>query len=464
MIGNLLEQLNELIWGRTLLRFGLPGRILVTVLRYLYAMVRDFFSGQLTMRAMSLVYTTLLSIVPLLAFSFAILKAFGIFKQLEPYLLNLLAPLGEQGERITAQVLTLVNNVSGSVLGGVGLAFFLYTAISTVQKVEESFNYTWYVSKPRSFSRRFTEYLVVLLVGPMLMVIAIGMLTSVQSNAVVQWIMHNPALGPVFVMFGKLVPYLLISGVFTFLYMFMPNTSVKFTSALVGGVAGGFIWATVSAIFATFVIYATLTKQVYAGFAVAIFALIWLYLNWLILLIGAQLAFYHQRPAFLRTGRQEPRLSNSMRERLALNVMFHVGLAFRDPGRTVTAGEISEATNIPSIALTPIISALEDQGLLQSTEKEELLPGREMSRARLADILDVVRVHGETGSHRHPHWSGIIGELGDRMDDAVASVIGERTLADLLDEYERNAAEQCPSGAGDTHPVDEHGAAADAAP
>jgi len=438
MFGNLVERLNELIWGRTLLRAGLPGRILVTVLRYLYAMIRDFFSGQLTMRAMSLVYTTLLSVVPLLAFSFAILKGFGIFNQLEPYLLNVLAPLGEQGERITEQVLALVNNVSGSVLGGVGLAFFLYTAISTVQKVEESFNYTWYVSKPRSFSRRFTEYLIVLLVGPMLMVTAIGILTSIQSNTVVQWIMNNPALGPIFVMFGKLVPYLMISGVFTFLYVFMPNTRVRFTSALVGGIAGGCIWATVSAVFATFVIYATRTQQIYAGFAVAILALIWLYLNWLILLIGAQLAFYHQRPAFLRIGRQEPRLSNAMRERLALNIMFQVGLAFRDPGRTVTAVEISDATNFPSIALAPIVGALEAQGLLQSTEQEELLPGREMSRTRLSDILDVVRVEGETGSHRRPHWSGIIGELGNRVDDAIASAIGDRTLADLLDEYEKN--------------------------
>ena len=136
------------------MKFGLPGRILAIVLRYLYAIIRDFFSGQLTMRAMSLVYTTLLSVVPLLAFSFAILKGFGVFNQLEPYLTNLLAPLGDQGEKITAQVLALVDNVKGPVLGGVGLTFFLYTAISTVQKVEESFNYTWYVSKPRSFARR----------------------------------------------------------------------------------------------------------------------------------------------------------------------------------------------------------------------------------------------------------------------------------------------------------------------
>ena len=438
MIGTLQKALEDFIWGRQFTKAGPPGRIVAVVLRYLYAVVRDFFSGQLTMRAMSLVYTTLLSIVPLLAFSFAILKGFGVFNQLEPYLDDLLAPLGPQGERITDQLLKLVDNVRGSVLGGVGLAFFLWTAISTVQKVEESFNYTWYVSKPRSFSRRFTEYLVVLLVGPLLMVTAIGMLTSIQSNTVVQWIVTHEALGPVFVLVGKLVPYLLICGVFTFLYMFVPNTHVNLKSALVGGLAGGFMWATVSAVFTTFILYSSRMLQIYAGFAVAITTLIWLYLNWLILLIGAQLAFYHQRPAFLRTGRQEPRLSSSMSERIALNVMLEVGKAHRHPEAPVTISEISERIRIPTIALSPVIYALEEMSLLQSTEDEELLPGKEMARTRLTDILAVVREHGETGSLHNPKWAGRIAALGDDIDAAIAGVLGDRSLSDLLDEAEND--------------------------
>ena len=394
------------------MKAGPLGALVATVLRYLYAMLRDFFSGQLTMRAMSLVYTTLLSVVPLLAVSFAVLKGFGVFNQLEPYLDDLLAPLGEQGEHITTQILTLVDNVKGSVLGGLGMAFFLYTAISMVQKVEESFNYVWYVSKPRNFARRFTEYLIVLLVGPMIMVTAIGMITSIQSNTVVQYLLNNQALGPIFVIGGKFVPYLLISGVFTFMYMFMPNTKVNFKSAVVGGLVGGIMWATMGAIFTTFILFASRTQQIYAGFAVVITTLIWLYLNWLILLIGSQLAFYHQRPAFLRIGRQEPKLSNSMRERLALDIMFLVGQAFRAPDRSISSNEVSSKLLIPSIALAPVTGALESAGLLLSTEKEDLLPGREMSRIRLQEILDVVRMKGETGSHRDPNWSDTIDALG----------------------------------------------------
>lgn len=440
LIANLNDTIQRLIWGNRLTNAGVPGRVLAVVLRFLYAMVRDFFSGQLTMRAMSLVYTTLLSVVPLLAFSFAILKGFGVFNELEPYLKEVLvSQLGEQGERIADTLLTLVDNVRGSVLGGAGLAFFIWTAISTVQKIEESFNYTWYVSRARSFSRRFTEYLVVLLVGPLLMVAAIGMLTTIQSNVVVQWVLTNKALGPLFVIAGKLVPYLLISGVFTFLYVFMPNTRVNLKSAVVGGIAGGFMWATVGAIFTNFILYASRTLQIYAGFAVAITTLFWLYLNWLILLIGAQLAFYHQRPAFMRTGRQEPRLSNAMRERVALNVMLFVGRTFREAEEKITPGMISDQMRIPTIALAPIISSLEHAGLLQTTENEELVPGREMSRIGLADILDVVRVEGETGSHRDPRWSGAIDALGDSLDDAISGVIADRTLADLLDDTEREA-------------------------
>ena len=445
---NLPNIFEKLVWGDHLEKTGPLGRFAAVVLRYIYGLGRDIVFGQLTLRAMSLVYTTLLSVVPLIAFSFSVLKGLGKHKELEPLLYDFLAPLGPQGEQITQQVIALVDNVKGSVLGGVSLAFFIYTAISMVQKVEESFNYVWYVSKPRSFARRFSEYFFVLLIGPILMVTALGMITSIRSNAVVQMILANESLGRVFVVGSQLTPYLLITGVFTFLYMYMPNTKVKFKAALVGGLAGGFLWASAGAFFATFILYASRTQLIYSGFAVAITTLIWLYLSWLILLIGAQLAFYFQQPAFLRIGRREPRLSNSMRERLALNVMYLVGKAFRDPDATTSIGEISQQLSMPSIALTPVTNALESAALLITTENEELLPGREMARIPLNDILAVVRTQGETGSYRNPAWTAEIDALGDEMDGALAGVSADKTLSDLLDGAEG-------SGAGDGHLVDE---------
>lgn len=450
---NPIEYLNELIWSEPLEKQSRIGRIVTAVMRYLYAVLRDVFSGQITMRAMSLVYTTLLSIVPLLAFSFSVLKGLGIDQKLEAQMYLFLEPLGDRGVEITDKVMALVYNVNGRVLGGLSLAFFLWTAISMVQKVEESLNYVWYVSESRSFARRFTEYMFVLMIGPLAIVIALGMITALQNQSIVQYMLQNELVGPLFVATSKLTPYFIVASVFAFLYWFMPNTRVRFVPAIVGGLAGGFIWASMVVIFTTFVATASARQAVYASFAIAIVTLIWLYLNWLILLIGAQLAFYVQNPAYLRIGRQEPRLSNSVRERLALNIMLMVGRTFREPLQRLPVQALSDALQIPSLALAPVIDDLEARGLLTANEKGELLPGREMARIRLHDILDVVRSEGETGSYREPSWEPYIDTLGEKLDAAAISAVGSMTLSELVDAAGPPAGTG--SAAGDGHLVDE---------
>jgi len=436
MINRLGIWINNLIWGDMLRPYGWPGRVITGVLRNGYAVLRDIISGQLTLRAMSLVYTTLLSVVPLIAFSFSVLKGLGAHKQLESYLYTILEPLGDKGAEITDNVMRIVHSVNGSVLGGIGLGFFIFTAVSMVQKIEGSFNYVWYVTKPRSFAKRFTEYTLVLLVGPVVISVALGAIVSVGNESVVLWLSQNSIFGPIFSATSKLTPYLLVTGIFTFLYWYMPNTKVNFRSALVGGLAGGIMWATLGMVFAAFIANSARTQAIYASFAIAITTLIWLYLNWLILLIGSQIAFYFQNSAYLRLGRREPRLSNAMRERVALNIMFLVGKEFRNPVLAVNLDSLSRTLRIPSITLAPIAAGLESNGLLTSNEKEELLPGREMSRMPLSDILAVVRRDGETGSHRDPKWDDPIEGLCNALDEAVAATVAKLTLADLLDQSE----------------------------
>ena len=454
MIDTFQEWIQKLVWSDYLKRFGRPGRFAALVLRYLYGMLRDMLSGQLTLHSMSLVYTTLLSVVPLLGISFAMAKGLGVFDKLKDNLDTLLIHLGPDAERISNQLFDMVDKVNGSVVGGIGVAIFLWTAVSTVQKVESSFNYVWYVTKPRSLARRFTEYLVVLLVGPVVIASAFTMIGALSSTTAVAYLEQLPGAAELFLLVGKFLPYLMVSAVFTFLYMFMPNTEVKFKSALVGGLAGGIMWATMGLIFTTFILTSVRTLAIYATFAIGVVSLIWLYLNWLILLIGAQLAFYHQNPVYLRIGRQEPRLSNSMRERVALNVMLLVGQSFRDPGKGVSAVDLASRLNIPAITLVPVLEALENARLLVPTEKESWLPGRELSRIKLNDILRIVREVGETGSHRAPIWSEAIIALGGSIDAAVSSVAGEQSLADLLDEVDRKS-QSSGSSPGDGHLVNQ---------
>lgn len=436
MFGDLWRKFVDLVWGNSLLRYGWPGRFAAGLLRNLWAVIRDIASGQLNLRAMSLVYTTLLSVVPLIAVSFSALKAFGVDKYIEPRLYGLMEPLGPKGVEYTDRVMDLVHAVNPSVLGGIGVVFFIYTAISMVQKIEDAFNYVWYVSKSRSFGTRLIEYSTVLIVGAIAVGIAVKALVEFSKDQLVVSIQESTALAPVFTLTDRLMPYAITIGIFTFLYRFMPNTRVRFRSALVGGLAGGILWATTALIFASFIANSSNRQAIYASFAVAISTLLWLYLNWLILLIGSQVAFYYQNPAYLRIGRREPRLSNAMRERIALNVMVIVGAAFRDSNKSVDLHAVSGELRLPSLTIEPIIIGLESNGLLASTEDEKLIPGREMARITLADILNVVRVDGETGSHREPEWASVVTSVGESIDDAVSKVVENKTLPELLDEAE----------------------------
>src|ERR1700690_1475753 len=201
---------------------GPPWGPLLRVVRYPAALIRDWLHGEISTRAMSLAYTTLLSIVPLMVFSFSILKGLGARGDLKFILDQFFAPLGAASAQLTESVMQFVQNMRGDLLGTIGLAFLVYTVITTIQKVENSFNYVWRVQRPRSFARRFTGYLSVMILGPLLLAVALGLLGSVERSPFTRWI---DAVGPLAWVLrdgGQFVPYVIVSVVFVFMYVFIP--------------------------------------------------------------------------------------------------------------------------------------------------------------------------------------------------------------------------------------------------
>jgi membrane protein len=409
-----------------------PVAILLGVLRYPYAIARDLAKGELTLRAMSLVYTTLLSVVPLIALSFSVLKGLGYHRDLEPVLYQFLEPLGDKAYDLTNQVMQFVEKVRGEVLGSLGLLFLLYTVLTTIQKVEESFNFVWRVEKPRSFARRFSEYVSLMVVGPALTVAALGLLATFSSSSFVHHLERYEPFGTILVVLGKVTPYLLVTVVFTFMYSFIPNTQVRLRAAAIGGLFAGVLWATGGLIFTSFVANSNTTLAVYAGFAIVIFALIWLHVSWLILLVGAQLSFYVQNPQYLRPGRSELRLTASLRERLALSVAYLIACDYENPQRYWTMNKLSEHLDLPSAALAPVVNALEARGILVLTDEEVWLPGRDPANIQLADILDAVR-----NDHSGPKLNRIRSivpavNLARAVDAAIRHSVEGTTLKDLV--------------------------------
>ena len=406
----------------------------IRLLRYPYALLRDLSRGQINLRAMSLVFTSIMSLIPLVAFSFAMLKAFGLHHDLEPIIFEFFRPVGDSATELTDKVMKFADSVSSGIVGSVGFALLLWTLVDTIEKVEGSFNFLWRVQQPRSFARRITEYLTLIILGPLTLVGFLGLARIALANASVQRLANLPIVDSLFALGVQAAPYAMVTLIFTVLYLFVPNTKVKIAPALIGGITAGIIWAAVGKLFTAFVVYSTRLTIVYAGFAIIVAALLWTYLGWLILLIGAQLSFYVQNPNYLRLGLMELQLSSVELEDLALKIMYLVGRAHNNQGARWNVQNLSVELGLPAIAVAQLANGLERAGLLSTTDQDLLVPARDMDHISLQQILNVAR--NQRSGHVAPRVLQLpaIDRLNATLASSWRSSCGERTLRDLVEE------------------------------
>ena len=411
---------------------GPPWGATLRWLRYPAALIRDWLGGEIGVRAMSLAYTTLLSLVPLMVFSFAILKGLGARGNLKLILREFFRPMGGAATQLTESVMQFVVNMRGELLGSIGLGFLVYTVITTIQKVEASFNFVWRVERPRSFGRRFAEYLSVMVLGPILLAVAIGLLVSAENSPFAQWLNAVAPLAGILGVLGQFVPYVIVTAVFTFMYSFVPNARVQFRAALIGGVTAGVIWALVGKVFTAVIVYSSQLVAVYTGFAIVLTTLIWVYLSWLILLIGAQLAFYVQFPQYLRHGQETIELCGRDREQMGLSIMYLIGRDYEAGGGYWDAGRLAAELDVPGIALGPVLARLERGGLIVVTEKEQYVPGRDPAGILLADILEAVRTLQIARLTIEVHRVNAGARVMREVEAAIRERLGARSLKDLI--------------------------------
>ncbi|HEU4779730.1 MAG TPA: YihY/virulence factor BrkB family protein [Steroidobacteraceae bacterium] len=411
-----------------------PGGLALRILRYPYALLRDLSRGQINLYAMGLVYATLLSLVPLIAFAFAVLKAFGAHRELQPIILEFFKPMGASAGEFTQKVMEFADSVSTGLVGSVGLALLLWTLLGTIKKVEDGFNFLWRVEEPRSFTRRVTEYVALLIVGPIVVVSFIGLSHNALESATAGFGEYIPFFSRM-VTFGEgVAPYFMVAAIFTAVYMFVPNTKVKWKPALIGGLTAGILWAAVGNVFTALVVYSTRLTVVYAGFAIIVAALLWTYFGWLILLIGAQLSFYVQNRNYLRMGLTELRLSAVQREQLTLKIMFLIGRSYHDGKTRWSVDSLAHELAMPGIAISRIVHALEDSQLIILTDDERLLPARDLGQITIQEIVDIARNEkaGQVG------WRNLkiaaVDAISKTMDDAWRKSCGDMTLRDLIEE------------------------------
>lgn len=422
---------DQLMFGAEAERPG-AGALLRRLARYPYALLRDLAGGKLNLHAIGLVYASVLAIIPLLAFSFGILAGFHAQGVLEPLVRDFFEPMGSAADELTARVMEFANKVRGGLVGSVGLALLIWTLIGTMKKIEDGFNFVWHVDVPRNFARRMAEYLSLLITGPVLLAAVVGLSRLAADSGPVRALSELPLLVRVVALALTLAPYVIASGLLTIIYKVVPNTHVRFGPALAGGIAAGILWAAVGRFFTLFVLFSSRLTIVYAGFAIIIATLVWTYLNWIILLLGAQVSFYAQNPSYLRVGLHEPRLSCTDTERLALGIMYLIAERYRAGGERLTIPILATRLGYPGIAVARMCATLEGSGFLAAAADESLLPGRDIAQIPVVAILMVARAHSSglirTATATPPAVLNFCAELETAWQQRCAGM----TLSELL--------------------------------
>jgi len=434
---SLQTRLEALLWGQYPHQLPRPQALAIRLGRLVHAVARDLTQGNLTLYAMSLVYTTLLSLVPLLAVSFSVLKGFGVHNQIEPLLANALEPLGESGVEITQQLIGFVDRMQVGVLGALGVGMLFYTVVSLIQKIEQSFNHVWRVDEVRPFAQRFTQYLSVLTIGPVLFFSAVGVSASLGGNPLLRSVMDYEPVSWLMELARLVAPYLMISATFAFIYRFVPNTQVRLVSALIGGLVAGLLWQSVGALFARFMAGSTQYTAIYSSLAILILLMIWIYLGWLILLVGSSLAFYHQHPELLDSPEREPEPSPRQRERLALSIAARIACAHLAAEPPLDRETLAKAARQPTRTIQTTLDLLEQAGYIVRTAEEPAgyVLTRPPEAIAVLDILERVRQWGE---HRvvaaDRPVEPAIAAIESRIETALAESLKDLSLRDLTAE------------------------------
>lgn len=413
---------------------SLPSRIGIHALRLAIAVAMEFRHRLLDARAAGLVYTTLLSLVPFLAVMFSVLKAFGVHHQIEPVLAQALEPLGSKGQEITNTIIGFVDNIKIGVLGVVGVAGLFYTTYSLIDKIEQALNAIWLVREGRPWGRKFADYLSAVLVGPLLVVTAFGLLASVHSNTLVQRVLEIQPFGFLMLWAGQLLPFVILSGLFTFFYKFIPHTHVRFGSALVGGVTAAVLWGIAGEAFATFVAESANYSAIYSGFAVLILFLLWLYAGWLIVLIGAQLSFFHQHPSAYLSRLLWQQGTHAFLERLALSLLLVLTRRYLKGEGPLRMDELAIELHLPVSLVEEQVQHLVETGQLGLMAKPEGISlAKPPELISIKEVLDAVH-KGRSADEIGPLESDYsVRELLRRRDEAIEKALAGQTLRSLVD-------------------------------
>ncbi len=417
-----------------------PGKsFFINLLRVLILSIRGFDEDKCQLRASALTFYSLISIVPVAAMAFGIAKGFGFEKMLETQLRDKLAGHEEVLNNIIQFSHSLLENTKGGLLAGIGLIVLFWAVVKVLGQIEDSINDIWGIKERRTLGRKFSDYLSLMLICPVLVILSssVTVFVTTQVTLIMEKITFLGVFSPLVFFLLKLLPFGLLWGLFTFLYLFMPNTKVRFTSGLLAGIIAGTIFQVVQWAYITFQIGAANYNAIYGSFAAVPLFLVWLQLSWLIVLYGAELAFAHQNVDTYEFEPDALLASRRLKTLLSLRIAHHLIKNFAAGAPPSTAQQMSHDLDIPIRLVNELLFDLVGSGILSGTETDPggergYQPARDIDGLTIQHIIDAMEVRGLNAMpfSNTPAFAAL-SEALESFRHAVEKLPANRKLKDL---------------------------------
>lgn len=407
---------------------------LIGLLQFSIMVVQGFVRDQLLLRASGLAYFTVLSVVPLLAVAVSIAGAVGVGS--EDFVDQVVGTLAFVSPEAQQTIHALISGASFAGLGALSASVLFLTTVLAISNVESAFNGIWGVAQARPWSRRFSDYLAVLVVGPLIGGAALSLTTTLQSQWLLKRLLEYPLFSTLFDVGLSQLPVVVLTLVFAFLYWFLPNTRVRPLSALLGALPAAVFVLAAQNLYVDFSFGAARASAFFGTFSALALLFVWIYTFWAIVLFGAEIAFAHQTLHLYRRELRGGPAGSAEREAIGLRVALEVGRRFRDSVSSTDAGTLSDALRAPVRVVRDVVTRLCDAGILahraEEGRHEALQLGKPAEGIKVLDVLFALRGAREPAGG-DPAMTGTVEAVMSEIEQAALKDVGAQTLADLLE-------------------------------
>lgn len=429
--------LTKKIWSVHLHRYRPIQRVGIHSLRVLMLAYRGFIEDRVLHRASALTYYTLMAIVPVLAMVFGIAKGFGFDKFLERQLYNNF----EQQQEILNQLIIfsrkLLENTGGGLIAGVGLVILFWSVLKVFGQIEHSFNDIWQIGSARAFSRKFADYLSMMLIAPIMLVAASGLnvFVATQFDKLVTKIELLSYVTPLIMFLLKLSPYVIVWIVFAMLYVVMPNTKVKVSSGIIAGIIAGSAFIITQWIYIEFQVGVSKYNTIYGSFAAVPLLLMWLRLSWLIVLFGAEIAFSYQNRNLYEFETEIETIRYELKKSISLLLLNCIINRFMNGEQPLTAHELSKELKLPIRLVRSLLDWLVGCNIVSKAYTDEpktpaFQPAQSVDKLTVAFVIQSLERFGSTIELSNPVLNRIE-KIHEEFSESVKNLSGNVLVKDI---------------------------------